>query len=126
MGVLFKKNVYEEFESHITADRGGENSRGVSTPSVCCAPRLPWRLLKFPWACQPGTTGCSRRTWSLHEPIPRHACVITTCPNAEEAERLAEALVQRRLAACVQMHTIDSVYRWQGRAGAQCRGAVAH
>lgn len=47
-------------------------------------------------------------------PSTRHACVITTCPNAEEAERLAEALVQRRLAACVQMHTIDSVYRWQG------------
>ena len=45
---------------------------------------------------------------------PRHVCVMTTCPNAEEAGRLADALVQQRLAACVQTHAVDSTYRWQG------------
>jgi periplasmic divalent cation tolerance protein len=42
--------------------------------------------------------------------------VLTTCGSAEEAERIAHALVERQLAACVNIvPQIRSVYRWQGK-----------
>jgi periplasmic divalent cation tolerance protein len=42
--------------------------------------------------------------------------VLTTAGSEEEAERLSEALVERRLAACVQViGPISSRYRWQGK-----------
>ncbi|HXS47903.1 MAG TPA: divalent-cation tolerance protein CutA [Solirubrobacterales bacterium] len=41
--------------------------------------------------------------------------VLTTSGSEEEAERIAAALVERRLAACVQvLGPIASHYRWQG------------
>lgn len=44
-------------------------------------------------------------------------CVILiTVPNAEVGERLARALVEERLAACVnRIPGLISVYRWQGK-----------
>jgi len=41
--------------------------------------------------------------------------VVTTTATREDAERIARALVEQRLAACVQLSAIDSVYRWEGR-----------
>ena len=42
--------------------------------------------------------------------------VLTTAGSAEEARKIAEALVQRRLAACVNIvPQIESIYRWQGK-----------
>jgi periplasmic divalent cation tolerance protein len=42
--------------------------------------------------------------------------VLTTVGSEEEAERLGAALVERRLAACVQVvGPISSHYRWQGK-----------
>ncbi len=43
--------------------------------------------------------------------------VFVTCGNAREAQRIARALVDERLAACVNLHpsTVQSVYRWQGK-----------
>jgi periplasmic divalent cation tolerance protein len=42
--------------------------------------------------------------------------VLTTAGSEEEAERIAEALLGRRLAACVQvLGPIVSRYRWQGK-----------
>ncbi len=39
--------------------------------------------------------------------------VLNTCASAEEAERLARSLVDRRLAACVTVITpVRSFYRW--------------
>ena len=41
--------------------------------------------------------------------------VLSTCGSAEEARKLARALVESRLAACVNIvPAIESVYRWQG------------
>jgi periplasmic divalent cation tolerance protein len=34
--------------------------------------------------------------------------------SAEEAEEMAAALVEARLAACAQVWPISSIYRWQG------------
>lgn len=46
----------------------------------------------------------------------RALVVLTTCANADEARRLAEALVEQRLAACVSsLGDVTSTYRWQGR-----------
>jgi periplasmic divalent cation tolerance protein len=42
--------------------------------------------------------------------------VLVTASNAEEASRIAEALVGGRLAACVNIVSgIESVYRWEGK-----------
>jgi len=41
--------------------------------------------------------------------------VLTTCGNDEDANTLARALIDRRLAACVNaIHKIASTYRWKG------------
>jgi len=41
--------------------------------------------------------------------------VLNTCGSAEEAERLARSLVDRRLAACVTVISpVRSFYRWKG------------
>lgn len=40
--------------------------------------------------------------------------VFCTCGNEEEALRLANALVERRLAACVNvLPPVQSIYRWK-------------
>ncbi|MCG3201917.1 MAG: Divalent-cation tolerance protein CutA [Gammaproteobacteria bacterium] len=42
--------------------------------------------------------------------------VLTACPDAVSAERLAETLVRRNLAACVNIQPqVRSIYRWRGR-----------
>lgn len=40
--------------------------------------------------------------------------VLTTTGSEEEARAIAASLVERRLAACVQVSPIESVYRWDG------------
>ena len=41
--------------------------------------------------------------------------VLTTCGSLEEARSIAHTLVERQLAACVNIAPqIESVYRWQG------------
>lgn len=42
--------------------------------------------------------------------------VLTNCPTEDVAERIATALVENRLAACVnQLAPARSTYRWEGR-----------
>jgi|SRR6185295_7228076 len=42
--------------------------------------------------------------------------VLVTTANAEEAARIADALVSERLAACVNIVPgIESIYRWEGK-----------
>ena len=44
----------------------------------------------------------------------RDCIVITTAPDREEAEKLAEGILDNRLAACVQMADIRSFFLWEG------------
>jgi periplasmic divalent cation tolerance protein len=42
--------------------------------------------------------------------------VFTTTEKREDAEKIAQTLVQKKLAACVQViGTISSTYRWKGK-----------
>lgn len=41
--------------------------------------------------------------------------VITTTDNKEIAEKIAAAAIESRLAACVQIGSCLSMYRWQGK-----------
>lgn len=41
--------------------------------------------------------------------------VLTTAGTKEEAENIARALLERKLAACVNVVAIDSIYRWKGK-----------
>ena len=61
--------------------------------------------------------GCSRHAEKAVSSRP--LLVLTTCANADEASRLAAALVEQRLAACVNaVSNVTSTYRWQGRSSA--------
>jgi periplasmic divalent cation tolerance protein len=45
-----------------------------------------------------------------------YVVALSTCPDAATAERIAHALVEQRLAACVNvLSNLSSVYRWQGK-----------
>ncbi len=41
--------------------------------------------------------------------------VLVTCGTSDEAERIAKALVEKRLAACVNNTGVRSIYRWEGK-----------
>jgi periplasmic divalent cation tolerance protein len=42
--------------------------------------------------------------------------ILTTTANADDARRIARALIERRLAACVQIvGPIEIIYRWEGK-----------
>jgi periplasmic divalent cation tolerance protein len=48
--------------------------------------------------------------------MPECIQVVTTTARRDEAQRIAQALVEERLAACVQIvGPVTSTYRWQGR-----------
>lgn len=48
----------------------------------------------------------------MFEPI----VILVTCGSEEEAAKIAHALVEERLAACVNLISpIRSVYRWEGK-----------
>ena len=45
-----------------------------------------------------------------------HQLILCTCPDAETADKLAGALINEKLAACVNiMPGIRSVYEWLGK-----------
>ncbi|MFP4647580.1 MAG: divalent-cation tolerance protein CutA [Halorhodospira sp.] len=46
-----------------------------------------------------------------------HLAVFCTCPDEQTARRLAEAVVEAKLAACVNiLPGVSSVFYWEGRA----------
>lgn len=47
--------------------------------------------------------------------MPNEYCVVlTTTENKDDAKAIAKALLEAKLAACVQLHPIDSLYTWKG------------
>jgi len=42
-----------------------------------------------------------------------YSIITTTCPNKDLAKQISKLLVERRLAACVQMFPIESIYLWK-------------
>lgn len=53
--------------------------------------------------------------------MTRALVVFVTCPNRRQAQRLAETVVRRRLAACVNiLPDVDSRFWWQGRVDRAC------
>jgi len=48
--------------------------------------------------------------------VSERVVVLSTVGSADDAERIAAALVERRLAACVNVVAgVRSIYRWKGR-----------
>ena len=45
---------------------------------------------------------------------PRLVVVLTTEADQARAQALAEALLERRLVACVSLQPLQSLYRWKG------------
>ncbi|MEM8533870.1 MAG: divalent-cation tolerance protein CutA [Chloroflexota bacterium] len=45
----------------------------------------------------------------------QYGIVMTTTDSQDEADRLAEGLVEQKLAACVQILNITSYYAWEGK-----------
>ena len=44
-----------------------------------------------------------------------YSIVITTCADKEAAKAIAKLLIEKRLAACIQMFPIESMYVWQDK-----------
>lgn len=52
----------------------------------------------------------------MGEPLHTPLLVLTNLPDREQAEKLAQAIIERRVAACVNiLAPCTSVYRWQGQ-----------
>ena len=45
----------------------------------------------------------------------QYVVIITACPNDEEARKVTDTLLEKRLAACIQASHIKSSYHWQGK-----------
>jgi periplasmic divalent cation tolerance protein len=52
---------------------------------------------------------------NMTEKLTSFGVVLVTTATETEAENLAIALVNDRLAACVSIYPIRSIYRWQGQ-----------
>ncbi len=40
--------------------------------------------------------------------------IYTTCQNTEEAKKLGRLIIEKKLAACVNIYPIESIYSWKG------------
>lgn len=47
--------------------------------------------------------------------ISNFLLVFCTCPDQDEARRIARSVIERRLAACVNiLPAVESIFRWEG------------
>ena len=46
--------------------------------------------------------------------MPEIVLLLADCADEAEAKRIARTLVRGRLAACVNVYPVHSVYRWKG------------
>lgn len=53
---------------------------------------------------------------SLHEAVPSdYGMLLTTVASRDDAARIANLLIDEKLAACVQLLPIESFYVWDGK-----------
>jgi periplasmic divalent cation tolerance protein len=45
----------------------------------------------------------------------RHCIIVTSYSKARTASKIIDALLSRRLAACIQVFPVRSFYKWKGR-----------
>jgi periplasmic divalent cation tolerance protein len=45
----------------------------------------------------------------------KHGVVLVTASSQNEAEKIASALVNDKLAACVNIFSVSSIYTWEGK-----------
>lgn len=50
----------------------------------------------------------------MSEETGRYGVVLVTAGSRQEAEAIAESLIQSKLAACVTLLPVFSIYTWQG------------
>jgi periplasmic divalent cation tolerance protein len=50
-------------------------------------------------------------------PTTQFRLVLVTCPTLPEARKISRSLLQKHLAACVNIHTtpVESIYHWKGK-----------
>lgn len=53
-----------------------------------------------------------------------YCLVYIVTKDEDEAKRIGKALVNERLAACVNLHPIESIFRWQGEVSQEKEVAV--
>ena len=53
----------------------------------------------------------------MNDSLTDKVVVLVTCASAEEGKRIARAVVEARLAACVNIlpGAVTSIYRWKGK-----------
>ncbi len=47
--------------------------------------------------------------------VGKYKLVISTHSDKESAKKLAKAIVEKKLGACVQLIQMDSIYMWEGK-----------
>jgi len=59
----------------------------------------------------------ARKSNGREDSLTGKCLVLVTCANAAEAKRIARAVVEARLAACVNILSgeVTSIYRWKGK-----------
>jgi periplasmic divalent cation tolerance protein len=56
--------------------------------------------------------------------MTQYCLVYITAKDEEEARRIGKALVGEKLAACVNFHPIESIFRWQGEINRETEAAI--
>ena len=55
----------------------------------------------------------------------KYIIVLVTAPSKEEAERIADIIIDSKLAACVNINAeIKSIYLWQGKKETSCESLL--
>ena len=54
----------------------------------------------------------------------QYRLVYITTRDEDEARKIGKALVEEKLVACVNIHPIKSIYRWEGKVQAEDEAAM--
>jgi periplasmic divalent cation tolerance protein len=44
-----------------------------------------------------------------------YSIILTTCPNSENAKNLAKSIISKKMASCIQIKQIESIYEWENK-----------